>query len=129
MKPDFAFVKSHYPRRNDIPTAELYAPIGWSDVLNKPAVVDTCATRVSIAMPGAGVAIPGGHMTINAGPLEGNRSEPGQGKLSNILKRIWGAPEIYKSENTARDGIGRRTGVVSFFRILVAARRMVGTST
>lgn len=40
-----------------------------------------------------------------------------RGKLSNILKRIWGAPEVCKSESTARDGIGRRTGVVSFFRI------------
>lgn len=117
MKPDFVFVKNNYPRRNVLSTAQLFASIGWSDVLNKPVFADTCAIRVSIAILGAGVTIPGARMPINADPLKGKRIEPGQGKLSNILQRIWGAPEVYKSGNAARDGIGHRTGVVSFFRI------------
>jgi hypothetical protein len=78
MKPDFVFVKNNYPRKGAMPTAALYASIGWSDVLDKPAFTDTCATRVSIALIRSGVTIPGARMPINAGPLKGKRIEPGR---------------------------------------------------
>jgi hypothetical protein len=35
---------------------------------------------------------------------------------------MWGQPEVYDSEKAARDGIGGRSGVISFFRIAECAR-------
>lgn len=117
MKPAFVFVKELYPTKESLPREPLLTSIGWTDVLTNPAFSDTCAVRMSIALVGAGVALPGARMTVNAGPLKGKRIEPGQGKLSTILKVLWGKPEVFRSENAARDGIGKRSGVVSFFRI------------
>lgn len=56
-------------------------------------------------------------MKAKGGALSGKYIEPGQAKLSNILRREWGTPEIYSNEQAARVGIGNRTGVISFFRI------------
>jgi hypothetical protein len=71
---------------------------------------------MSVALAGARVPIHG-RLTIKSGPLKGRSVEPGQGKLSQILRRKWGAPEVYRSEAEARRGIGVRRGVVSFFSI------------
>lgn len=117
MKPAFVLVKQNFPLRARLPRVPLLTSIGWTDVLTNPAFNDTCAVRISIALVSSGVALPGARMTINAGPLKGKRIEPGQGKLSYLLKRLWGKPEVFKSESAARDGIGKRSGVVSFFRI------------
>jgi hypothetical protein len=54
-------------------------------------------------------------MKAKAGVLAGKLIEPGQEKLSEILKMIWGWPEVYTNEDEARAGIGNRNGVVSFF--------------
>lgn len=72
---------------------------------------------MSCGLLGAGVHLPGARMKAHAGPLKGEWIEPGQAKLSTILRRIWGVPEVYGSEAAARAGIGKRTGVVSFYRI------------
>lgn len=114
MKPPFAVLMQSYPREERAP---LYAKIGWSDVVDNPAFLDTCATRMSIALLGAGVPILDASMKLNAGPLKGRRIEPGQARLSRALKRIWGKPEVYRGESAARKGVGTRRGVVSFFRI------------
>lgn len=65
----------------------------------------------------AGVKLPGARMQAKAGTIKGQRIEPGQGRLSRILERIWAVPEIYQNETSARAGIGQRYGVVSFFKI------------
>ncbi|MET0857717.1 MAG: T6SS effector amidase Tae4 family protein [Telluria sp.] len=85
--------------------------------LSKPTFRDTCAIRMSVALLTSGVVLPGARMKANEGAIRGRRIEPGQGKLSAILRRVWGKPEVYKGEQAARDGIGRRHGVVSFFRV------------
>lgn len=95
----------------------LYEEVGRSDLNANPSFYDTCAVRMSVALLRAGVKLPGARMVAKEGRLKGKRIEPGQGKLSRILKRIWGAPEVYRDEKAARDGIGRRRGVASFFRI------------
>ena len=58
-------------------------------------------------------------MKIKAGPLKGRMIEPGQASLSRILARpnYLGKPEIFKSQAAALAAIGRRQGIVSFFRI------------
>jgi hypothetical protein len=34
-----------------------------------------------------------------------------------ILKRLWGEPEVFRTEKDAQAGIGNRGGVISFFRL------------
>lgn len=115
MKPTFATLMLHYPssERREV----LYKQIGWDDVVNNPVFQDTCAIRMSIALLSAGITLTSSTMTIHAGPLKGRRIETGQGRLSYDLKRMWGKPEVYTSEQAAKDGIGSRHGVVSFFRL------------
>jgi hypothetical protein len=72
---------------------------------------------MSVALLASGVTLPSARMRANAGAISGKYIEPGQGKLSMILKRRWGKPELFKGEKSARNGIGKRSGVVSFFRI------------
>jgi Type VI secretion system (T6SS), amidase effector protein 4 len=115
VKPIFSVLRHHYPKFET--RAELYAQIGWSDVVNSAAFKDTCAIRMSVGLLRAHVPLVGANMKAKAGPLKDQRIETGQGRLSNILKRGWGSPEVYRSEKDARDGIKQRTGVVSFFRI------------
>ena len=115
MKPTYEVLRQLYPR-NDTREA-LLADIGWDDLIDNPAYSNTCAIRMSTGLLRAGVTLPGARMQAKAGTIKGQWIEPGQVKLSDILKRLWGAPEVYKSEQAARDGIGQRHGVVSFFRI------------
>lgn len=115
MRPTFHALEEVYPAK---PLRDaLYMELGWSDLTSDPAYRDTCAIRMSYGLLRAGVLLPGARMKVKSGPVKGKYIEPGQGKLSNILKRIWGAPEVFQGEKAARDGIGKRQGVVSFFRI------------
>jgi hypothetical protein len=115
MRPNFQRLVASYPGRQ---TREiLFANIGWGDLIPNRAYLDTCAIRMSYGLLSAGVNLPGARMKAHAGTLKGRFIEPGQAKLSAILKTIWGAPEVYAGEVAARAGIGARTGVVSFFRI------------
>jgi hypothetical protein len=115
MKPAYHVLRENYPRKDS--RELLFADIGWSDLTNNPAYWDTCAIRMSTALLRTGVMLPGARMQAHAGTLKGQWIEPGQARLSGILKQIWGKPEIYQNEAAARSGIGRRNGVVSFFRI------------
>ena len=56
-------------------------------------------------------------MRVRKGAMNGISIEPGQGKLSHILKGQWGAPDVFKTQHAAVKGVGRRNGVISFFRI------------
>jgi len=78
---------------------------------------DTCAMRMSAALALSGVWLVGARMKGNGGLAKGKLVEPGQAKLSQILRRMWGKPMTYQPESKARDGIGKRSGVVSFFSI------------
>lgn len=115
MKPSFDQVHQHFPKNETRDV--LYKEVGWTDLVNHPSFYDTCAIRMSMALLRAGVTLPGARMAVRNGRLKGRRIEPGQGKLSRILERIWGKPEVYKDEQAARNGIGNRSGVASFFRI------------
>lgn len=116
-RPSFKNLKLNYPDASQ--RESLFAEIGWDDLIPNPAYRDTCAIRMSDALLKAGVMLPGARMKAKSGAVRGRSIEPGQAKLSNILKKIWGAPEIYRNEATARAGIGKRSGVTSFFRISV----------
>lgn len=117
MKPAFVAVMEHYPKSEV--REVLYKRIGWDDVVNHPAFQDTCAIRMSLALLGAGVPLTGANMKVKAGSLKGRSIETGQGRLSQALRRLWGPPEVYRSETAANKGIGARRGVVSFVKIRV----------
>jgi hypothetical protein len=117
MKPSYNVLRMYYPHRSRYPRGMLLELLGWDDLLNNDAYADTCAMRMSYALARAGVHLAGARMLGRGQSVKGVPIEPGQGKLSQILLRMWGAPEKYRSEAAARAGIGRRTGVVSFFRI------------
>jgi hypothetical protein len=115
MKPSYQVLRQLYPRKES--REVLFADIGWADLTNDSAYYDTCAIRMSTGLLRAGVTLPSARMQANAGTIKGQWIEPGQAKLSDILKRLWGPPEVYRSEQAARSGIGQRHGVVSFFKI------------
>ena len=115
MKPAFALLWSNYPRSEK--REVLFEDLGWTDIKDHPGYKDTCAIRMSVGLVRSGLTIPGAPMRVKAGKLKDKRIEPRQHRLSDMLKFLWGKPEVYDSEQTARDGIGDRTGVVSFFRI------------
>lgn len=115
VTPRFDALRTHYPATET--QAALFNDIGWTDLIGNPAYDNTCAIRMSTCLLRAGVTLPGARMQAKAGKIKGKWIEPGQVKLSNILKSVWGPPEIYTSEDAVRAGIGPRHGVVSFFRI------------
>lgn len=115
MKPLFTTLYRHYPKTEA--REAVYARLGWDDLMDHPGFKDTCAIRMSLGLLASGIAIPGATMRVKAGPLKGKRVQARQRDLSQTLKRLWGAPEVYRSERDAIDGIGKRNGVVSFFRI------------
>jgi len=116
-KPSFAMLRAHFPRRDLVDTAALYAELGWIDLVQNEAFRNTCATRMSLALIKAGMALPG-RMAIRKGAFKGCRIEPGQQKLSMLLQRrtLLGAPEKYRTgEGLA--AIGKRSGIVSFWQL------------
>lgn len=117
MKPSYNMLWASYPDRTMYPRGLLLDMLGWNDVLNNDAFADTCAMRMSYALARSGVHLMGARMTGKGKHVQGWPIEPGQGDLSRILLHLWGAPEKYKGEKEARAGIGKRKGVVSFFRI------------
>lgn len=115
MRPALLSLMMHYPA--NIKREDLFVDIGWNDLIKNKAYDDTCAIRMSYGLLRAGMSLPGARMKVKAGVLKGKYIEPGQAKLSSILLQQWGAPEVYAGESAARDGVGARTGLVSFFRI------------
>lgn len=114
MRPLFHVLRGFY---TNAMKEDLYAELGWGDLVNNPAFRDTCAIRMSCCLLRAGVHLPGARLQAKAGVLKGQFIEPGQAKLSEILKRIWGTPEVYKGKPAALAGIGLRAGVISFYQI------------
>ena len=115
MKPHYALLRQNYPRTDT--RAVLFTELGWPDLVGNKAFLDTCAIRMSVALRLSRVPFQGGGMRAKAGKIKGALIQIRQADLSQSLKRLWGAPEVYKSEHEARDKIGIRKGVVSFFRI------------
>lgn len=115
----FPILMHNYPRARDVPHDNLFQLIGWDDLIKNPSYANTCATRVSLALIRSGVTIPDARMAIKTGPHKGKKIEPGQAKLSAILSRpsMLGQPEKF-SFPRMEDGIGNRSGIVSFFKLV-----------
>jgi len=117
MKPNFRILLSAFSPAPSVQRATLFKEIGWDDLIDNEAYWDTCAIRMSLALIKSGMTIPG-RMPIKSGVHRGKLIEPGQSKLSSILARpgYLGRPERFR-KSEAEEGIGQRSGIVSFFDI------------
>jgi hypothetical protein len=125
MKPFFTTIKMNYSSNKLVEKQYLFKEIGWDDLIDDPAYNNTCAIRVSLALIKSGMNI-GGRLQIKKGDYKGKFIEPGHAKLSLLLKepRHFGNPDKgengkigYRTFAEAEKGIGRRKGVISFWKI------------
>ncbi len=116
FKPPFATLERNFPRRELVSREALFQEIGWDDLIGNSNFQNTCAIRASLALIKSGVPVPG-RMRVKAGPFKGARIEPGQVKLSQLLKNYWGKPEQFEGSAASLAGIGERCGIVSFFHV------------
>jgi len=117
VKPTFAVLLRHYPKKKDVTHEELFKELGWDELINNFNFTNTCAVRVSLALVKSGMPIPG-RMKVEAGAYKGRRIETGQALLSRALahKSLLGPPERYR-DGKAAGAIGSRSGIVSFWRL------------
>ena len=92
MKPPFGVVRSHFPDTDSVGRDELYQWIGYAEDTSDPGFDNTCAIRMSLSLPGAGLPNPGSY-PVKAGKYKGRMIETGQRRLSNWLVRHLGMPE------------------------------------
>lgn len=113
-RPLFHEFLRHYPSTWDMGREDLFKSIGWEDLLDNAAYINTCAIRLSIGLLGAKVPLKG-RMRVNKGKFAGMMIEPGQRYLSNWLKEYWGNPEIYNASTVGY--VRNRAGIISHFAI------------
>ncbi|MTV56224.1 hypothetical protein [Pseudoduganella buxea] len=80
MKPTYQKLRQFFPRAES--RAALYETLGWGDLIDHKAYVDTCAIRMSYALLRSNVTLPGAKMRVKAGPVEGRYIEQRQAALS-----------------------------------------------
>lgn len=103
MKPTFMAVQSHYQSRKTVIREQLFAEIGWEDLIPKPEYNNTCAIRVSLALIKCGFTL-NGRIAIKKGKYKGKLIEPGQAKLARMLaeRQYLGPPEIFPRDDALR---------------------------
>ena len=99
---------------------DVYKEIGYDmKQLEKqdPNYVNTCATRMSMALMKSGVAM-SGRMKVKAGNLKGRSIEPGAKLLADQLsqKHMLGKPQILKPSEALKKLEGKQ-GVVFFWKM------------
>lgn len=125
MKPTFKTLSKNYYSSNELAEnfvdgEALYAEIGHDQsklMKQNPAYVNTCATRVSLALLKSGVVF-NGRLPIKSGKYKGKKVETGAKLLADQLmrKEVFGRPEIYKPQDFVKKVINRK-GVVLFWKI------------
>ena len=117
MRPSFLPLQRHYSPTGTVTKADLFQEIGWDDLIKNADYDNTCAIRMSLALIKVGIPIRG-RMAIKNGPFTGQKIEPGQSKLSNMLiqKSLFGALEKF-DQQSVKAGIAERLGVIAFFGI------------
>lgn len=123
MKPQYGTLKGNHYSSNqhsaDFVDAEaLYKEIGYnhSDLVKQnPGYINTCATRMSLALLKSGISF-GGRLKIKSGTFEGKSVEPGAKLLADKLLHIFGRPQIYQPNEFLKSPTNKR-GVVFFWKI------------
>jgi len=125
MKPTFKALSDNYYSSNInsikyVDGEDLYSEIGYKQenlIKQNPGYVNTCATRVSLALLKTGIPFTG-RLPVKAGPYKGKSVEAGAKLLADQLMRpnVFGRPELFKpSEFLSK--VGSRKGVVLFWKI------------
>jgi hypothetical protein len=116
----FHQIWTNYLSNKTVSMPQLYAQLGWDDLVKNPAYANTCAVRVHLACMAAGLRIPG-RIKIKKGPQKGQLIEPGQQKLSVLLggTNLLGEPKKYQVADLIKDSspIWDKTGIISFMSI------------
>jgi hypothetical protein len=125
MKPNFEHLKKHYYSSNELATnfvdgKALFSEIGYDQgalIKENPNYVNTCATRVSLALIKAGINFTG-RIKIKAGPYLGKMIEPGAKLLADQLSlpHVFGKPAVFRPMEFVPKVTGKR-GVVLFWKI------------
>jgi len=125
MKPTYATLKSnHYtsdPTRSDyISGDDLYKELGYDHqqlIKQNTGFVNTCATRMSLALLKSGVSFHG-RIKIKTGKYKGRMFEPGAKLLADQLAKpnALGKPQIYKGTD-APAKLANKKGLVFFWKI------------
>lgn len=125
MKPMYATLKKNYYSSNElaknfVDAESLYTEIGYSQeklIKQKAGYVNTCATRMSLALLKSGVSF-SGRLLVKAGKFKGKKIEPGAKLLADQLLRrsAFGMPKIYKPSEFIKNINGKK-GVVFFWKI------------
>lgn len=125
MKAAFQTLKSNHYSSNKFNASfrdeiSLYKEMGLDSkalVKENPGYVNTCATRMSLALLKSGVPFVG-RLKVRSGQFKGKAIEPGAKLLADQLAKptVFGKPEIF-SGATAMDRLKERKGVVFFCKI------------
>lgn len=120
MNLKFHALAQAYDQHNKLDTKQLYEALGWPDLVAKPEWANTCAIRMSLALIGCHVAIPG-RIAIKNGPHKGKLIEPGQIQLAKTLEnKLFGKPKKFDNQSFFKAGfkeLWHKTGIVSFMKI------------
>jgi hypothetical protein len=116
MMRSYSILAMQFPTKEAVGKRRLYELIGHPEKAPDARWDNTCAVRLSLALVRSGMNVAPGYLTIQTGPYKGKRIESRQKELSDFLRRTWGMPEVYTGD-TARQGIGQRSGVISFFSL------------
>jgi hypothetical protein len=111
--PPYVLLRMNYPDPFNVPPEELWRWIGHSEKILDSAWRNTCAIRMSLALLGAGIYLPHGFLTVQAGKYRGQPIEIKQEVLANQLVRIWGEPEKFGAA-LLHESVGDRRGVIRF---------------
>jgi hypothetical protein len=125
MKPTYEKLKKNYYSSNELANnfvdgESLYSEIGYSQdalIQQNPAYVNTCATRLSLALLKAGVSFDG-RLKIKSGKFKNKRIETGAKLLADQLMKphVFGKPKIYNPSEFIKNTNGKN-GVVFFWKV------------
>lgn len=125
MKPQYGTLKRNHYSSNQysmdfVDAKTLYEELGYNltDLTKQnPNYVNTCATRMSLALLKSGINC-GGRLKIKKGSLEGRSFEPGAKLLADKLSSstLFGKPQIYQPNDFLKSPTNKR-GVVFFWKI------------
>jgi len=125
MKPSYATLKNNHYTSNSIKSGyvsgeALYKELGYDHaklIKQDAGFVNTCATRMSLALLKSGVHFHG-RMKIKAGKYKDRMFEPGAKLLADQLAKShdFGKPQIYKGMDAPAKLAGKK-GLVFFWKI------------
>lgn len=121
MRPLYSVLKKFHYSAKVVSGEDLYDDLGHNyQVLQQQDIgyVNTCATRMSLALLKSGVKH-AGRLTIRKGNLKGKKIETGAKLLADQLSYAgaFGKPIIWHDSEKFRKELGSRKGVVFFWKI------------